>query len=95
MRLQENQIETKLKSLSDWERNDQVIRRKVIFSDFRKSVLFFNAVATIAEQMNHHPDFFNSYSTCVIELTTHDHDGLTELDFEFAKRIEEWIKLNA
>ena len=46
-------------------------------------------VALVAERMNHHPEWSNVYNRVVIELTTHDAGGLSELDFELAKRVDE------
>ena len=41
----------------------------------------------LAESMNHHPEWSNVYSTVIIELTTHDQKGLTNLDVQLAKAI--------
>ena len=38
--------------------------------------------------MNHHPDIYNSWATVRLVLTTHDKGGLTNLDFELAKKID-------
>ena len=45
-------------------------------------------VAIIAEAMNHHPEWFNVYKKVVIDLTTHEAGGLTELDFQLAAKVE-------
>jgi 4a-hydroxytetrahydrobiopterin dehydratase len=34
--------------------------------------------------MNHHPEWFNVYSTVKIDLSTHDVGGISERDFELA-----------
>ena len=41
-------------------------------------------VAAKAEQMNHHPEWFNVYSTVEVTLATHDAGGVTLLDVELA-----------
>ena len=38
-----------------------------------------------AEQMNHHPEWFNVYARVDVTLTTHDCDGLSELDLKMAR----------
>ena len=50
------------------------------------------AVAELAEDLNHHPEWFNVYSRLTIRLTTHDVGGLSELDFKMAERIDILIK---
>jgi len=42
-------------------------------------------VALAAEQMNHHPEWFNVYNRVDVTLLTHDAGGVTELDFKLAK----------
>ena len=44
--------------------------------------------AIIAESMNHHPEWFNVYKKVVVDLTTHEADGITELDFQLAGNME-------
>ncbi len=45
-------------------------------------------VALIAEQSNHHPEWFNVYNKVRVDLTTHEAGGITGRDFELALRIE-------
>jgi len=42
-------------------------------------------VAKLAEAMDHHPDWNNSYNRVHIMLTSHDTGGLTERDFALAR----------
>jgi 4a-hydroxytetrahydrobiopterin dehydratase len=42
------------------------------FKDFKAAWLFMNKVAIEAENIDHHPDWSNSYNNVHIELTTHD-----------------------
>lgn len=42
-------------------------------------------VALVAEQMNHHPEWFNVYNRVDVVLSTHDAGGVTEKDFKLAK----------
>jgi 4a-hydroxytetrahydrobiopterin dehydratase len=44
--------------------------------------------ALIAETLNHHPEWSNVYNRVDIHLTTHDAGGISELDFELAKRLD-------
>ncbi|NIV15466.1 MAG: 4a-hydroxytetrahydrobiopterin dehydratase, partial [Aliifodinibius sp.] len=38
---------------------------------------------------NHHPDIMIIYNTVQLSVTTHDAGGLTEKDFELAKKVNE------
>ena len=55
--------------------------------NFSEAWGFMNRVALIAESLNHHPEWFNVWSTVVINLSTHDAGGVTGLDVEFATRV--------
>ncbi len=42
--------------------------------------------------MNHHPDIFlHSWNKVKITVSTHDKGGVTENDFQLAKKINEFI----
>ena len=45
-------------------------------------------IAFIAEEINHHPNWANVFKTVYISLSTHDAGGLTELDLNFANKVE-------
>ena len=40
-----------------------------------------------AEEMCHHPEWFNVYNRVEVTLATHDCSGLSKLDFELATYI--------
>jgi 4a-hydroxytetrahydrobiopterin dehydratase len=48
-------------------------------------------IGDIAETLNHHPDIVLTYPRVVVEISTHDVGGITEFDFELARRIGEEI----
>ena len=77
-----------LRELPEWTREGNAITRTRKFRDFREALRFINRVGELAEAMNHHPDIYNSWATVRLTLTTHDRGGLTNLDFELAKKIE-------
>lgn len=64
------------------------VRKVFRFDDFKTAFAFMTRVALKAEQMNHHPEWFNVYNTVDITLSTHDADGVTTLDRELAEYIE-------
>jgi 4a-hydroxytetrahydrobiopterin dehydratase len=46
-------------------------------------------VAILAEKANHHPEWSNVYSRVTIDLTTHEAGGISQRDFDLAKKINE------
>lgn len=60
------------------------------FVDFAQAWSFMSKVAALAEEMNHHPEWFNVYNRVEVTLTTHDCGGLSENDLEMAKKMNEF-----
>ena len=86
-RLSDGEIEERLSGLSGWERDGDAIKREFELADFKGSVDFVNRLTPEAEEMNHHPDLEISWNKVTVELSTHSEGGLTENDFELARRI--------
>jgi len=63
------------------------ISRKFEFRGFFRTMSFINALAWIANQQGHHPDFSAGYNYCDVLFTTHAVKGLTENDFICASRV--------
>jgi 4a-hydroxytetrahydrobiopterin dehydratase len=54
------------------------------------AMVFFQAVAALSEDENHHPDIhLESYRNVSIEIWTHAIGGLSENDFILAAKIDE------
>ena len=86
-RLSDGEIQERLSSLSGWERHGDAIKREFELADFKGSVDFVNRLTPEAEEMNHHPDLKISWNKVTVKLSTHSEGGLTENDFELARRI--------
>ena len=61
------------------------IARKLRFGDFNAAFGFMARVALKAEQMDHHPEWFNVYNRVEVVLTTHDAGGVSEKDVALAQ----------
>ncbi len=86
-RLTEDEITAAVGDLDGWELvAPDRIRKEFRFADFAEAMAFMNRCAPFADELNHHPEWSNVYNRVVIELTTHDVDGLSALDMEFAAR---------
>jgi len=86
-------IQIHLQQLNDsavdtWQIRDGKLYKQFIFGDFTRAFAWMTQVAISAEKMDHHPEWFNVYNRVSVELTTHDANGLTELDFELASKME-------
>jgi len=61
------------------------------FRDFNEAFSFMSRVAMAAEKADHHPEWFNVYNKVEITLTTHDADGLSQRDIDFAHIIDSFV----
>lgn len=82
--------EKALKGLKGWAkvRGRDAIEKSYKFKDFNEAFGFMTRVAIKAEQMNHHPEWFNVYNRVEITLSTHDANGLTSRDIALARFID-------
>jgi 4a-hydroxytetrahydrobiopterin dehydratase len=64
------------------------IQREFKFADFNEAFGFMTRVAIKAQEMDHHPEWFNVYNKVEITLSTHDAGGLTERDIKLATFID-------
>ncbi len=83
-----DEIAARLREVPSWSRAGNAIERTWTFRDFSEALSFINKVGALAESMNHHPDIANSWATVRLTLTTHDKGGLTNFDFDLAKKID-------
>lgn len=73
---------------SDWSLVNDKLHCEFKFANFVTAFGFMSQVALVAERQNHHPEWFNVYSTVRIDLTTHDAGGISIRDFELATAID-------
>ena len=78
--------------LPHWYLEDGWIRRRYRTNSWKGTLMVINAVGHLAEAAWHHPDLTASYAWVEVRLMTHDHKGLTDKDFELAKKIEEVVQ---
>jgi 4a-hydroxytetrahydrobiopterin dehydratase len=72
-----------------WSNSGTALSRQFKFRDFAEAIGFMMSAAVIAEKLNHHPEWTNTYNKVEVTLTTHDKEGLSDLDFELAKAMNE------
>ena len=84
-----DQLQALSKQLPLWSLVNGKLRRELRFTDFVEAFGFMSQVALVAEAMGHHPEWSNVWNRVVIELTTHDAGGLSDLDVCLAQRIDQ------
>lgn len=73
----------------EWKLETNKLKKTFTFKDFSEAFAFMTRVALVAEKMNHHPTWTNTWNTVNIELSTHDAgDVVTERDHKLAKAID-------
>ena len=79
------------KELPKWYLENGWIRRKYKTSGWKGTLMVINTVGHLAEAAFHHPDLTASYAFVIVKLTNHAAKGITDKDFELARKIEEVI----
>lgn len=83
-KMTEEEVRRKLSDLPGWELVEGKLHRSLRFDDFSRAFGFMCSLALVAQAKDHHPEWSNVYNRVVIDLSTHDAGGITELDFELA-----------
>jgi 4a-hydroxytetrahydrobiopterin dehydratase len=82
-------VDTALSSRgSPWSREGDELVLVVRRADFAGALSFVNAVGSLAEAADHHPDIDIRWNTVTLRLSTHSAGGLTEKDLALAAQIE-------
>ncbi len=82
-------VKARCAALPGWEpTDDDFIRKSWKLGDFDRAMAFINAVADVARELDHHPNLSNVYDNVELAMQTHDAGGVTDRDFEFARRVE-------
>ena len=88
-KLSKTEVTQKLTRLSGWKmvKGRNAITKTFKFKDFIQAFGWMTAMAIYAEKKDHHPEWFNVYSTVVVTLSTHDSGGVTKLDLDMAQEM--------
>lgn len=87
--LTETELAEALTTLPDWTRDGDVLTRTVQAPTFLAGIELVRQVAEAAEAANHHPDIDIRWRKVTFALSTHDSGGLTALDVELARKIDQ------
>ena len=87
------EVEARLQEeLPHWYLEKGWIRRKYKTNSWKGTLMVINTVGHLAEAAFHHPDLTASYAWVEVRLMNHAAKGITDKDFELAKKIEEVVQ---
>jgi len=83
------EINHNLSLLNNWSFENNAVVKEFILDNFTSAISFIVLVGFEAEKMDHHPNILlHSWNKVKISLSTHSMNGITELDFILAHKIE-------
>ncbi|NUT32347.1 MAG: 4a-hydroxytetrahydrobiopterin dehydratase [Hamadaea sp.] len=86
--LDDQTIQARLGDLPNWRGDRSGLTRTVELPSFPAAVAVVDAVAVIAEEMDHHPDIDIRWRTLTFHNVTYSENAVTALDVELARRID-------
>lgn len=89
--LSAEELSDRTSELQDWDVSVGGLHRSFLFEDFAAAFAFMTRVAVVAEELDHHPDWSNSWNRVEIGILSHDAGGVTDLCVELATRIDRLI----
>ncbi|MDO9485575.1 MAG: 4a-hydroxytetrahydrobiopterin dehydratase [Actinomycetota bacterium] len=87
--LSDEEIASRLSTRPQWFLERGQLTRTAEAKDFPTVMQWVDAIAEVAEEMDHHPDIDVRWTKLRVSVKTHDKDGLTILDFALADRVDQ------
>ena len=81
----------RLKELPGWYLEDGWIRRVYKTDGWPTTLMLVNAIGYLSEAAYHHPDLSVTWGRLTVKLSTHSAGGITDKDFELARKIEDVV----
>ncbi len=82
--LSAEEISARMVDIPGWEHRDGALHREFTFANFSEAFGFMARVALVAEKLDHHPDWSNSWNKVVMDVSSHAAGGVTARCFELA-----------
>jgi 4a-hydroxytetrahydrobiopterin dehydratase len=83
-----DELRRRVQELPGWTLEGAALQRKFTFADFPDAVAFIVRLGFVAEGADHHPDLLVNYKRVTVTYSTHSEGGVTEKDFEGARRAD-------
>ena len=77
-----------MKARAGWRRKGRALVKEYRFGSFRESIVFVNRVATVADDLRHHPEIEVLANRVVLTLSTQSVRGITEKDLALAEQVD-------
>jgi 4a-hydroxytetrahydrobiopterin dehydratase len=87
--LVDGELSSLLEYVPEWSREGDRLSREYTFSTYMSGVRWFQRVAEISEQEDHHPDVFVSWGRVKVVYWTHTVGGLSLNDFILALKLDQ------
>jgi 4a-hydroxytetrahydrobiopterin dehydratase len=88
----EADAKTKLaEMLTHWRVEGPFLTRRYRTYGWKGTLMVVNAIGHLAEAAWHHPELKVGYATVEVQLQSHDAGGITDRDFELARKIEDVV----
>ena len=87
-KLDEAGIQKAMGSVPEWTRDGNAIRRQFTLGSFPDAIAFVTRLAFDAEAADHHPDIVINYKRVTLTYSTHSDGGLTQKDFDGARKVD-------
>jgi 4a-hydroxytetrahydrobiopterin dehydratase len=82
-------VQQGLAKMPGWSYEGKELHKKFTFKSFLPGIEFVNKIAQAAESAGHHPDITINYNVVGIGLSTHSQGGVTEKDFDLARKVDQ------
>ena len=87
--LTEEQLAAALVALPGWQQGDHEIRKVYDFDSYAGAVRFVHRITDLAEARNHHPEILVEFARVTLTVHSHDVDGITKRDINFAHAVDD------
>jgi 4a-hydroxytetrahydrobiopterin dehydratase len=85
------EIGERLRALPGWRLAGGAITRAYKTDGWPTTLMLVNAIGYLAEAAYHHPDLTVTWGRVVVRLVNHAAGGVTDKDFELARKIEDAV----
>jgi 4a-hydroxytetrahydrobiopterin dehydratase len=73
-------------SLEHWELVENKLHASFKLANFHESLVLIQKIGSISKKLDHHAEICNLYDLVTLSVWSHDVNGITERDLDFAKR---------